>query len=258
MTEPDAPPAPAPDLTARPKKKLFVRWVVGFIVAGSVVGAASGVALSVVFRAFKLPAASMWPTLAVGDRVFANKRARDPERGAIVVFRFPENREQSFVKRIVGMPGDEVALQGGELTINGWKVPRCNVGPAWYREAGEGDTKHEGMIAVEFLGNATYLVFDDASAPDPETQGPYRVKVGEYFVLGDNRRNSHDSRTWFAGQGGGVPIGDTIGRVRGHDAPELRTDLAGIGLAGLAPALAACLAKRPAETTPPPPPSLVK
>jgi signal peptidase I len=244
---------PAPDRAARPAKKVFARWVVGVILAGCVVGAAAGIALALVFGAYDLPAGSMWPTLVAGDRVFANKLSKEPERGAVVVFRLPENRQVSYVKRIVGMPGDELSLAHGELSINGWKVPRCNVGPAWYRdrEAGQQSAKHEGMLAVEYLGAAAYLVFDDASGVDPGAQGPYRVKAGEYFVIGDNRRNSHDSRTWRAAEGGGVPVGDTLGRVRGHDLPELRNDLEGV--AGLGPALAACLAKRPGETTPPPP-----
>lgn len=254
MTDLESPPAPA--LAPKAKNKIFVRWVVGVIIAGCFVGAASGIALAVVFGSYKIPAGSMWPTLAVGDHVFANKMVKDAERGALVVFPLPENRKSTFVKRIVGMPGDELVLAHGELTINGWKVPRCNVGPGWYRDASDPsspDAKHEGMIAVEFLGKAAYLVFDDKGAPDPETQGPYLVKAGEYFVMGDNRRNSHDSRTWFAGAGGGVPLADTVGRVRGHDVPTIRADQE--GLAGLAPALDACLAKRPSETTPPPPKS---
>ena len=252
MTEPGAPPAPA--LAPTPKNEIFVRWVVGVILAGCVVGAASGIALAVVFGSYKIPAGSMWPTLAMGDHVFANKMVKEAERGALVVFPLPENRKSTFVKRIVGMPGDELVITRGELAINGWKVPRCNVGPGWYRDASEPtpDTKHEGMIAVEFLGKAAYLVFDDQAAPAPDLQGPYLVKAGEYFVMGDNRRNSHDSRTWFAGAGGGVPLGDTVGRVHGHDTPELRNQE---GLAGLAPALEACLAKRPTDTTPPPPKS---
>lgn len=260
MTEPEAlPERPAPALAPAPappkNEKVFVRWVVGFIAAGCVVGAAAGSGLALVFAAYKIPAASMWPTFALGEHVFANKLAKEPERGAIMVFRFPENRQQSFAKRVVGLPGDELTIADGEVSINGWKVPRCNLGPAWYRDAdGPGDeVKHEGMVAVEFLGAASYLVFDDKGAPAAERQGPYDVKAGEYFVLGDNRGNSHDSRTWFAGQGGGVPLADTVGRVRGYDVPLVRKDIE--GLAGLAPALDACLAKRPKETTPPPPKS---
>lgn len=256
MTEPEVSPALspsglAPAAAAGPKRKVFVRWVIGFIVAGCAVGAVSGVVLALSFASYKVPAGSMWPTLVVGDHVVVNKRAKEPERGALVVFRLPENHESTFVKRIIGMPGDEVTITKGEPTVNGWKVPRCNVGPGWFVEATDGDVKHEGMVAVEFLGSAAYLAFDDTSAPDLDVQGPYTVKAGEYFVMGDNRRNSHDSRTWFGGAGGGVPLGNTVGRVRGHDEVALRKDVE--GLAGLAPALDACLAKRPTETTPPPP-----
>ncbi len=69
-------------------------------------------------------------------------------------------------------------------------------------------------------------------------------------MLGDNRNNSHDSRMWNMGQGGGVPFGNTLGRLRGHEVPELPANAE--GAAALAPAIADCLAKRPSQTTPPP------
>jgi signal peptidase I len=236
----------------RRRRKLFVPWVIGVLVAGGVIGSAAGITLAVIFGAYRLPTASMWPSFAYGDRVFANKLTKEPERGAVMVFLFPERRTQLFVKRVMGMPGDELTFTHGQPTINGWKVPRCNVGPGWFQDVGEGGTRHEGMVAVEFLGPATYLVFDDSSAPTSDAQGPYHVNAGEYFVVGDNRGNSHDSRMWSGGMGAGVPLGDTVGRVRAsHDAPVLRKDME--GLAGLGPALEACLAKRPSETTPPPP-----
>ena len=234
-----------PSASARPKRRLG--WIARILIAGGSLGTLMGIGLALAFGAYKLPSGSMWPTLGVGERLFANKLAKQPFRGALMIFRYPEHRESTFAKRIVGLEGDVVAVKGAQLVINGWTVPRCEVGRATFRDPSD-DAKHEGTLAVEWLGLASYLVFEEKTALGaPGEGGEWHVARGEYFVMGDNRNNSHDSRMWFQGAGGGVPLGDTLGRVVGHEAVALPP-----GAEELGPALATCLAKRPAETDPPP------
>ncbi|MDB5214407.1 MAG: Signal peptidase [Myxococcaceae bacterium] len=238
-------PAPATAISKRP-----MGWIPRILIAGGSLGTALGIGLALIFGSYKLPSGSMWPTLAVGERLFGNKLAKQPFRGSLMIFRYPEHRDSLFAKRIVGLAGDVVAIHRGELVINGWSVPRCTVGRATQRDPtmpGE-DGKHEGTLSVEWLGLATYLVFDEKTSFGSIGEGSeWKVAPGEYFTMGDNRNNSHDSRAWFQGKGGGVPLGDTIGRVVGHEAVVLPP-----GAEELGPALAACLAKRPEQTDPPP------
>lgn len=230
MTEPEPP--------RKPSSK--VRWVV----AGCIFAGVAVIALVVrmaIFVSYKQPSASMWPTFVTGDRVNVSRFDTTPVRGGVFVFKFPEHPEQLFFKRVVGMPGDAVEVKRGVVLVNGWSVPRCSVGKVSY----EDPSRHEGELVVEHLGDADYLVFHEDGSLFPDYQGPYRVKPGEYFMLGDNRYNSHDSRMWFGGVGGGVPRDHFVGRVR-TSAPALPR-----GYESLRPALDACLAKRPANTSPP-------
>lgn len=195
---------------------------------------------------------SMLPGIAMGERIVATPVDAVPTRGRIVVFDHPEHPEQSFVKRVVAVGGDTVEMtDDGAVKINGWAVPRCKVG-AW-SNAGAGDPAApdgatRGELWLEHLGDARYLVFlAEGSSASPK--GPWKVAPGGAFVVGDNRHNSHDSRMWFAGEGGSVPRNHVTGRLLFHDEPKLPK-----GAEGLAGALADCLAKRPAQTSPPPPP----
>lgn len=119
-----------------------------------------------VMEAFVIPTRSMSPTLVPGDRILANKlgiSTRTFSRGDLVVFRNPENRRQNFVKRIVGLPGDTIEIKERELLING-------------------ETQHRTP--------------DDAELNPPPKTSIQTVPAGSYFVLGDNRELSHDSRNF--------------------------------------------------------------
>jgi signal peptidase I len=223
-------------------------------------------------QAFKVPSGAMVPTILVGDHVFVDMlayRTRAPRYGEVMVFAFPEQPRQDFIKRVIALPGDQLDVKNGHPWLNGWEVPHCKVGSYSYVES-EVPTRHEGELDVEFLGDQAYLTFYDAAAGAfTEQQGPFHAKPGEYWVMGDNRNNSHDSRMWFQGAGGGVPQkllrGHTLvvwlsiredGSIDGSrtgqsvEGPTLPK-----GSEALQPALDACLQACPplARTTPPPP-----
>jgi signal peptidase I len=217
-----------------------------------------------------------------------------PHYGDVIVFQFPEKPEQDFIKRVVALPGDRLEALDGRPIINGWRPPECKVGV--YRHTwGDGSlSQHGGELFVEYLGSEAFLTFFDHamsgsagsdrrscnrdSECEPglacrahlcgEHQGPYQVKPDEVWVMGDNRNNSHDSRGWWEGKGGGVPFDYIKGRaliIWMSFAPQgIAWDRIGITVMGkpkippeqaavLQPAIDKCFRERPplSETTPP-------
>jgi signal peptidase I len=248
---------------------------------------AIGVALllrAFVIEAFKIPSGSMLPTLQIQDHIFVNKLAYGPlvpftsyrlvdslppERGDVIVFIYPDLNpdapSQDFIKRAIALPGDTLVVEGGHPIINGWRVPNCRVGEYAYREGSDLPEK-QGELFVEFLGERAYLtLFEDNRSEG--RQGPYHVKPGETWVLGDNRNNSSDSRAWYGGRGGGVPDANIKGRAMfvwwGVALDRLFMSVLGTPRLpkGAPPEIVAgierCLSKRPSpsEATPPPPAS---
>ena len=238
-----------------------------------------------VIEAFKIPSGSMIPTLMVGDHIFVNKFSygpaipythsrvwtkMPPHRGDVMVFAFPEHPEQDFIKRVIVIPGDKLEARNGHPIINGWEVPSCRVGPWAYADYDSPISRHEGDLYVEYLGDESYLTFYDRATlrgfPD-EVQGPFYAKAGEVWVMGDNRNNSHDSRMWFGGQGGGVPFENIRGRalfvwlsVSDNGLDWSREGVPVMGrprlpptASGLEPQFEQCLKSRPPVTNPPPP-----
>jgi len=197
------------------------------------IGAAILVALllrAVVVEAFKIPSGSMLPTLQIGDHIFVNKfvygptvpftdsrlfTRLPPARGDVIVFEYPDpdlrRERQDFIKRVMAIPGDVLTVDNGHPSINGWKVPRCLVGHYSYRETVDSGER-SGDLYVEFLSGTSYFAMYEDDHAD-EQQGPYQVRPGEVWVMGDNRHNSSDSRRWLNGRGAGVPFSNIKGRA---------------------------------------------
>jgi signal peptidase I len=236
-----------------------------------VVGAA---ALAVVLRAgvgevLQVTSWSMLPTLSATDDILVSKLAypghRLPRRGDVIVFRRPAEVDRTapddLVKRVVGLPGDQIAVTQGQLLINGWPVPRCDAG-VYPHLLGRDTTL--GRLTVEFLDDRAYLTF---LTPFARPFAPYQVAPGEVFVLGDNRHESADSRAWNGGKGAGVPLSEIEGRVtrllaaRGRDGRfdlgtalrrlELQVHLPGMDAGPLEAGIRQCLDHAPVVTSPP-------
>ncbi|MDL0430551.1 signal peptidase I [Marinobacter sp. TBZ242] len=161
---------------------------------------------------FQIPSGSMLPTLEVGDFILVNKYAYglrlpvagtkilevdDPERGDVIVFRYPEDGSTNYIKRVVGLPGDHIRYQDRELFINGEKVESrfvARLPPVELRR--------------ETLGDHQYNVFLTLGRTGHSGDGQWLVPEGEYFVMGDNRDNSNDSRYW-----GTVPDEMVVGKA---------------------------------------------
>ena len=236
---------------------------------------------AVVIEAFKIPSGSMKPTLQIGDHIFVSKFSYGPKipflnwrlfenlppkRGDVMVFEYPDanpaNERQDFIKRVIAVPGDVLEVDSGHPIINGWRVPSCRVG-MYTEDDPSAYGLHSGALYVEFLQDQSYLTWYEEHRL-PQRQGPYEVKPGEVWVLGDNRHNSLDSRAWVRSDGGvgaGVPFANIKGRalivwfpgsrmlvnVMGH--PRLPDGAP----SELVQGIERCLRERPADTAPPAP-----
>ncbi len=229
MTDPTPMGAPA-DATLKGPRSYLIFYVVGIAIA---IATSLIVARGFLAGSYKVPSGSMIPTIAVGEHILVNKTDKTAGLGKVLVFQSPEERKAEFVKRVVGMPGDVVELRGDALVLNGKPVPACKVGAWTFMDDRQ---NHKGDLVVENLAGTKYLVFHDRAAPSSEA-GPWTVKPGEAFVVGDNRENSHDSRSFFSGAGGGVPFANVLGTVRPQGAIGLP-----LGAEALKENLKACIA----------------
>ena len=181
---------------------------------------AVGVALLIrtfLFQSFYVPSDSMFPTMLVGDHVFVNKLVyglkvpftdkrvlpfREPKRGEVIVFQlgrgprgelrpsdlWPDFRQDAFVKRLIAVPGDRVAVEQGRIRLNGELLPVEATGEIFTDGSG-----NEFDIQIETLGECKHRILDLQGKPDLD-MAEIEIKPGRYFFMGDNRDNSHDGR----------------------------------------------------------------
>ncbi|MDH5473100.1 MAG: signal peptidase I [Gammaproteobacteria bacterium] len=144
------------------------------------------------FEPFRIPAASMLPTLRVNDFLMVNTRAyktSEPRRGDVVVFDYPRDTRIKYVKRIIAKGGDHLAYYDKILYINNQPVPRESAGT--YQTD---DPAEQMMLYMETLDDISYGITLNSSRPAMDAE--YIIPEGYYFVMGDNRDNSNDSRYW--------------------------------------------------------------
>ena len=196
------------------------------------------------YQPFNIPSASMYPTLKVGDYLFVSKLsygygkysfnfslgmfghelvsccpidfpgrvilADTPTRGDVAVFKLPTNTNIDYIKRVIGLPGDRVQMRDGILFINDQAVKKERIED--YTDASERGLQNPVPQFLETLPNGVqYRVLDTDPNGGADTTDEYVVPEGHYFMMGDNRDNSQDSR--YLGQVGYVPIENFVGRA---------------------------------------------
>lgn len=174
---------------------------------------------SFIAEPFRIPSGSMMPTLLVGDFILVNKftygirlpvfnnkiiELNKPQRGDIVVFRYPKDPTVDYIKRVIGLPGDKIEYSDKKLTINDQPIEQKLLGS--YQGIGQG-VEMDG--AEQLLENLQTVNHDILIRPDAHSvEFAYTVPQGQYFVMGDNRDNSNDSRYW-----GFVPEANLVGKA---------------------------------------------
>ena len=163
---------PEEQTEAKAQSKLSILWEYVRLIL-TVVGVVLLVELFVIVNAI-IPSASMEPTIMTGDHIFGNRlvyKFRDPQRYDIIIFRYPDDESQLFIKRVVGLPGETVEIRDGEVFVNGSSIP----------------------LYDDFCADPGTTNWDSDRSP---LENPFVVPKDCYFVMGDNRGNSRDSRYW--------------------------------------------------------------
>ncbi len=196
------------------------------------------------YQPFNIPSGSMKSTLLVGDFLFVSKLsygysthtfpqsldipwtgisiplrpikmfagrflATEPKRGDVAVFKLPRDNTTDFIKRVIGLPGDEIETRHGVLFINGQEIPKKRVADFIAIEE-DGVTRASPRYEETLPNGVRYTVLDTIEEGPGDNMGPYKVPPGHYFMMGDNRDNSQDSRFRQVGY---VPFENFVGRA---------------------------------------------
>ena len=187
---------------------------------------------SLVAEPFNIPSGSMIPSLLVGDYLFVTKYSygysrysfpfglapidgrlfggdSTPQRGQVAVFRLPSDTSVDYIKRVIGVPGDRIQVKQGVLHINGQPVERRLVGNG--RQGASGGGQMTTLYQETLPGGLTHLIQEISDRQTFDNTPEYVVPAGHYFMMGDNRDNSRDSRSSSVGF---VPLENFIGEAR--------------------------------------------
>jgi signal peptidase I len=184
------------------------------------------------FQPFNIPSGSMIPTLLVGDYLFVSKYsygysrysfpfgfnlfsgrvwAKEPDRGDVVVFKLPRDNETDYIKRVIGLPGDEIQMIHGVLHIKGKAVEKVKVDDYVVTEP-NGRERHMARYKETLPNGVSYPVLDLVQDGPGDNTEVYKVPEGHFFMMGDNRDNSTDSR--FLSEVGFVPFENLVGKAQ--------------------------------------------